>query len=134
MIEIHFDFEPMPFNNYQRSTRTGRRYTTEKGRDYVKQIESVLDNRWEDLKYFSKEHQPQETQYILEINYFKKNYLTKKGLINKRHGDVDGPGKVIVDTLFRYLGYDDVYLKKVTQEKHTSERTYFSLKLSLYGA
>lgn len=68
----------------------------------------------------------------MEIYYFKKDFYTKKNTISKTSGDVDNPNKILIDEVFKRVGWDDYILGKLACEKLPGKEDKVIIKMTTY--
>jgi hypothetical protein len=68
----------------------------------------------------------------MEVYYFQSNFYTKKNTISKTSGDVDNPNKILVDEIFKRIGWDDYILGKLSCEKLPSDKDKVVIRMSTY--
>lgn len=127
---MFFNGKAIGFNNYQKTARNGRRYTTQKGKDFQALMHNRLNYYRKSLMDIKAKCDPNYYGYEINVNLYLKQFYTKKGDLHKRCLDVDAPVKIIIDQVFTYLGVDDCYLLKQSSIKIPSDRDCFTVELS----
>lgn len=115
-MKITIPMRAIGFNNYQRSTRTGRRYTAKRGKEFQNLfLRHLEESRNYLLPYFELEY---PYMIDMDIEYYYSNYFVKKEpRLNSQCPDVDAPNKIIIDLFFEFIGIDDRQLKSVSSSK-----------------
>lgn len=129
-VQVFFPFKAMGVNHYQKSTRQGRRYTTKEGKEFQIGIHNQLTKARAELDYLLKKFS--DSQSIeMELYVYQKNFYCKgTQRINKRAGDVDGPSKIVIDQVFKFLDIDDALLTSFKCMKIPSDKDCFVIGLS----
>lgn len=100
MITITIPGKPPTLNNAYSSARHGRRFLVKSARDYKKMVSLIV--RGKKLVF------DESDEFIsVEIYFYLKDLITKKGRISKTSSDWDGLCKIIQDAVFDELGVDD---------------------------
>jgi hypothetical protein len=107
----------MSYNNFMTSTKSGRRFVTGRGKQYVEELNFLLSKYKEQLFYFGLNVE-WPTMFRMEIRYYYLNYLTKKDVLSKTCNDVDNPNKIVIDKVFGFMGVDDYLLGELHCSKH----------------
>lgn len=116
-MQMLLNLKAMSYNNFLSNTKTGRRYITKKGKEYLEKLNGEFNNYDKNLRMFGSMIEENKHLVDIEIFYFQKNFYTKKKTISKTVGDVDNPNKVLIDELFKRIGWDDYILGKLYCEK-----------------
>lgn len=108
-MKITLDIKPLSYNQYYRSTRSGKRVKTGAGLAYEEELEYLLSNYSDELLNFGKELDLHKNIVRTEIKIYNPDYFIKDGSrINKNSPDVDNCIKVLQDKLFKVIDKDDV--------------------------
>ena len=120
------------YNNYCKSTRTGRRFITPKGREYKSELMKCLSKYKDQLIEIGLTLE-WPMMLDIEIHYYYLNYINKSnGLINQKMNDSDSPDKIVIDSIFEMIGCDDYLKRKGSHERHLAKnKDYIIVFLSL---
>lgn len=130
MISIFFDQKAIGFNNYQRSARNGRRYTTKEGKAFCAQMHNRLNNCREELDFILSKYDEKNHMFEISIYYYYTKFYTKRGTVSKTCMDCDAPNKIVIDQVFNYIGVNDALLASVSSKKLPGKRDCFIVHLS----
>lgn len=109
---ITIKIKPMTFNSVYSTARTGRRFMTKEGKQYKALIAAKatafdhLADFQEALKFTYELHGP---------------WLTKKNMISKTAGDLDGASKLLIDAVCDSLNINDACIVELSGKKVLAE-------------
>jgi len=113
MITITLDRSPLSMNSAYPSSKSGRRFLSQDGKEYKKQIELAIGNKRLDVK---------SNQYVTaEVHCYFKDVFNKDGSIKKRKHDLDNHLKLLFDSASSCLGFDDSLIMSIEAHKRQGE-------------
>lgn len=126
MLQIAFTFDKIPAVNNGYYLARGYRTKKKETIEFMRKIQNEFAKYEIDAN--AKDH-----FFSLEVFWYNPKFYTKKGLLSKGAGDIDGPLKFIIDALFKGIKHDDSMLKRltVTQLQAQSPEHKIILNLSL---
>ena len=124
MLVLIFNFKALGVNHYQKNSARGR-YITAQGKQYQKDMKQVLTKSIIAINKFLEGYDDTKEGFEVDIVIKQSNFFTKKGVMSKVAGDVDGPVKIIIDQVFRFFDIDDSRVIKVSCEKVSSNSDSF---------
>jgi Holliday junction resolvase RusA-like endonuclease len=128
IVTLEFPLKAISLNNYQKSTQSGRRYTTKKGKEYVQHLQHYLGKYFRELRKMSDTFCDKTHYFEVEVYHYHSNWLTKKEKKwNSKVIDADNPVKIIQDTIFDYMSIDDMYVKRSTGEKCEGDKNHITV-------
>lgn len=108
-MNIKLNIKPISYNQYYRSTRSGKRVKTGAGLAYEEELTYLLDDYSSELKEFGESLDLHKNIVRTEIKIYNPDYFIQDGSrINKNSPDVDNCIKVLQDKIFDIMGKDDV--------------------------
>jgi len=132
MLQMKLDLKGLSYNNYRRFNKNGSTYVTAKGKKYLEELTVELNKFDSQLRYFGSRITKDIELVDMEIYYFQKNFYTKQGTVSKTAGDVDNPNKVLIDEIFKRIGWDDYILGRLSCEKLSGQEDCIIVRMSTY--
>jgi Holliday junction resolvase RusA-like endonuclease len=118
-MQIIIPFKLLSYNEYYRNTRSGKRVKTGAGLAYDEELGLFLEDNSSELKSFGESLDLSNNILGLKIQVFNSDFFIQdKSRINKTSGDIDNYVKVLQDKLFKAMGLDDVFVKKLIVEEY----------------
>lgn len=117
VLSFSIPYKPLTTNHIYGQRKFGGRFLKPEVVKFKKEVEIILKDK--SLNYDEK------TEYIeIEYYFYLSNFYTKKGLINKKSGDIDNFKKALQDSIFKSLGIDDSAICNDVTKKRFSEKDY----------
>ena len=113
---------PPGINHYYKTTRFGGRYVCKEGVAFKKLV-------MQHVHFKRVGAGKRDVKYQLVLKFSSPNWMTKKGSIHKRAGDIDGFAKCSIDALCEAIYIDDSAIFELHMYKVSSkeESTHFVL-------
>jgi len=113
-MRIVIPFKLLSYNGYYRNTRSGHRVKTGAGLAYDEELGLFLEDNAAALISYGKGFDLSKDILELKIQIFNSNFFIKdKSRINEASGDIDNYVKILQDKLFKAMGLNDVFVKKL---------------------
>lgn len=119
---------PMSLNNFQKSTRSGRRYTTALAREWQDFIYAELTRQNQKINDFRKKID-KETRFSCRYSFYLGNFLTKKSTLNRKSIDLSNSIKHLEDIIFAAIGADDSMVIELFVTKKQANENFMIVEI-----
>lgn len=114
-IKFNLNFRPLTYNQYYRSTKSGKRVKTGAGLAYDELLGEIFEDYSSELLEFGRKIDPAKHYVKLSLLHFNsKFYIKDKSRLNQKSGDNDGSIKILQDKIFTLMKFDDYIIKHHT--------------------
>lgn len=121
-ITLTLSIRPLSYNQYYRNSKTGKRIKTGPGLAYDEELTILLESYQKTLKRFAKNLDPSKVVVEHRLTYFNPEFFIQdESRLNMTSGDIDNPVKVLQDKIFKAMGQDDYFVKKLFVEEYPSD-------------
>ena len=130
-MQIIIPFKLLSYNGYYRNTKSGHRVKTGAGLAYDEELGLFLEDNADALLDFGRSIDLSTNILKLKIQIFNSNFYIKDGSrLNEASGDIDNYVKILQDKLFKAMGLNDVFVKKLLVEEYPWDMDLAQISLS----
>lgn len=130
MLTILLEMRPKSVNSSMAVVR-GRMIKTAKHRQNKREMELLLRPFQDELFGFSEKFKASRKRISMEIFFYDSQYWTKKKEMNQKTVDTSNIIKSIEDSVFKAMGLNDSFNRKIMAESIPSDKDKVIITLSL---
>jgi len=130
MLTILLEMRPKSVNSSMAAVK-GRMIKTASHRQNKREMELLLRSFKDELTEFANKFKASKKRISMEIYFYDSRYWTKKKEMNQKTVDISNIIKSIEDSVFKAMGLNDSFNRKIMAESIPSDKDKVIITLSL---